>query len=475
MSTNADSAHAIAFVLIDGLGDVSVPFLKGKTPLQFASTKYLDSIAGAGLNGLLDPVEPGLACGSDTAHLSILGYEPRLHYRGRGAFESLGAGIAMEPGDIAFKCNFATLDTPSGIVISRRADRKFEDIGPRLCADLNGVRLPSFPQHTVSVKYATEHRCGVAVSGPGLSDAITGTDPLKDNLPLQEVRPLDDSREAAHTAAVVAELSAVLCDVLKEHPVNVERIAAGKPPANIVLLRGCGSRIAVETFEQRHGLRACMVAPTKIIAGLGMSLGVDCLSVPGATGDYRTQFHKKTEAIASALTDGGYRFGMLHVKAVDDTGHDRQAVLKVRYIEGVDAMVGQLIRRLWEAEAAGRGRFSLCITSDHSTPVEFGDHSHEPVPFAIARLTHVVEALGGDSAVRGIPLEPIPHPDPGESIADLLATKIENESVVTAAVETSAQHVVREFDEVAAAQGALGRFPGSQVMPLIRSFLSAVP
>ncbi|KAK9901638.1 hypothetical protein WJX75_006034 [Coccomyxa subellipsoidea] len=418
-----ENPQRIAFVLIDGLGDVSIPFLDGKTPLQFASTKFLNSVAGAGLNGLLDPVEPGLACGSDTAHLSILGYEPRLHYRGRGAFESMGAGIPMQPGDIAFKCNFATLDPSSGIVVSRRADRKFEDIGPRLCADLNGVRLLGFPQHSVAVKYATEHRCGVAVSGSGLSDAITGTDPLKDNLPLQEVKPLDGSSEAAFTAALVMQLSATLCNVLQDHPVNMERITAGKPPANIVLLRGCGSRIAVESFEQRHGLRACMVAPTKIIAGLGMSLGMDCLSAPGATGDYRTQFHKKAEAISAALVDGGYRFGMLHVKAVDDTGHDRQAVLKVRYLEAVDAMVGQLIRRLWEAEASGRGRYSVCVTSDHSTPVEFGDHSHEPVPFAIARLTHVVEALGGSSAV----------------------------------------------------EGALGRFPGSQVMPLVRSFLNAPP
>ena len=95
--------------------------------------------AAAGLNGLLDPVEPGLACGSDTAHLSILGYDPREYYRGRGAFESMGAGIPMSPGDIAFKSNFATLDTDTGTVLRRRADRKFEDVGPILCAALDGA------------------------------------------------------------------------------------------------------------------------------------------------------------------------------------------------------------------------------------------------------------------------------------------------------------------------------------------------
>ena len=102
--------------------------------------------AAAGLNGLMDPVEPGLACGSDTAHLSLFGYDPRTHYRGRGAFESMGAGLAMDPGDIAFKCNFATLDPATGVVVRRRADRRFEELGPQLCAALDGLRLPSFPQ-----------------------------------------------------------------------------------------------------------------------------------------------------------------------------------------------------------------------------------------------------------------------------------------------------------------------------------------
>lgn len=133
----------------------------------------------------MDPVEPGLACGSDTAHLSLFGYDPRTHYRGRGAFESMGAGLDMAPGDIAFKCNFATLDPASGVVLRRRADRRFEELGPLLCAALDGAALPSFPQHAVSVKYATEHRCGVVVRGAGLTDQISGTDPLRDNLPLQ--------------------------------------------------------------------------------------------------------------------------------------------------------------------------------------------------------------------------------------------------------------------------------------------------
>ncbi|PSC70414.1 archaeal type cofactor-independent phosphoglycerate mutase [Micractinium conductrix] len=523
----AREPERVAFVLIDGVGDVTVPALGGRTPLQAAALPHLDAVAAAGLTGLMDPVEPGLACGSDTAHLSLFGYDPRTYYRGRGAFESMGAGLDMAPGDIAFKSNFATLDPASGIVLRRRADRRFEDLGPVLCAALDGMRLPSFPQHTVSVKYATEHRCGVVVRGTGLNDAIGGTDPLKDNLPLLRAEPLDGSPQAAHTAAVVNEVSDCIRQVLEGHAVNAQRVAEGKPPANVVLLRGCGCRLALQEFHERHGLRACMVAPTKIIAGLGMSLGVYVLDVPGTTGDYRTLFHKKAEAIAEALATGGYQFAFLHVKAVDDTGHDFMVQMKPRYQEVVDRMVGQLLRLLWSHERAGNGRYSVVVTGDHSTPVEFGDHSHEPVPFAIAHLRHVVEAMGGDAAVQSIPLGGIPHPgEEGNGTAAGQAAEAaagqaggveerqqqqqqqQQEGPPAAASQQyqqgpsaaafrqqQQQHggpppasqqqqdeqqqqpqarwpsAVASFDEIAVAAGPLGRFPGSQVMPLVRQFI----
>eukprot|EP00798_Chlamydomonas_sp_ICE-L_P006637 gene6637-3294_t len=149
---SANTQESVLLLVIDGVGDVAIPSFQDRTPLEVAHTPTLDAIAAAGLNGLMDPVEPGLACGSDTAHMSIFGYDPRSFYCGRGAFESMGAGIKMAPGDIAFKCNFATLDPSSGLVTKRRADRKFKHMGPTLCAALDGLSLPSFPEHTVVVR-----------------------------------------------------------------------------------------------------------------------------------------------------------------------------------------------------------------------------------------------------------------------------------------------------------------------------------
>lgn len=397
----------------------------------------------------------------------------------------MGAGLAMAPGDIAFKSNFATLDEGTGVVTSRRADRHFEEEGPVLCAALDGMKLPSFPGYEVRVRYATEHRCGVVVKGPKLSGNISGTDPLKDNRLLLKAEALDDTEEAKHTAAVVNELSKEISKILVAHPLNAKRAAEGKSIANIVLLRGCGIRIEVPTFEEKHGLSACMVAPTKIIAGLGLSLGIDILEAPGATGDYRTLLTSKATAIAKALScplqpspfvfvpgedehkpgrRDGYDFGFLHIKAIDDAGHDKASVLKVRGLEAVDRAIGQLARLLWEAEKSRKFQYYLCVTGDHSTPVEYGDHSFEPVPFALCKLSNFVSAVG-ETTVMGTSLDafPLPSAKAGDDIE--LSEKTSNGR------RAFSGDSVFEFSEIAAARGCLGRFPGSEMMGIIKKFL----
>ncbi|KAI7865366.1 2,3-bisphosphoglycerate-independent phosphoglycerate mutase-domain-containing protein [Spinellus fusiger] len=416
-------SQKLLFVLIDGVGDVAVPELNQKTPLQTAKTPWLDALASSGLNGLMDSVEPGLACGSDTAHLSLLGYNPRHCYRGRGAFESMGAGLDMMPGDIAFKSNFAYIDKDSGIVISRRADRHFEGLGPTLCAALDGITLPSFPHHTVAVKYATEHRCGVRVRGPGLTDDITGTDPLKDNLPLLKCQPTVSTQEAEMTSQLINELSDSFYHALEQHPINHDRIKANKHPANCILLRGCGSCIDIPSIAELHSMRSFLIAPTCIIAGLGMTAGMNIIHVEGATGDYHTNFQAKADAVLEALTGPLYDFGFLHIKAVDDAGHDRNVTLKVDFLEKIDAMLGFIISELDNRE----DQYIIIVTGDHSTPVLYGDHSCEPVPFCISHVNDCVQGIQGDRSAA--------------------------------------------FNELEAAKGALGRFCGDQIMGIAKAYM----
>ena len=144
--------------------------LQGQTALKFAYTPILDKLAKEGICGMHDPVQPGLACGSDTAHMSIFGYNPLKLYNGRGAFEAMGTGLLMKPmSDIAFKCNFAYLNEETKIIERRRVDRLFGEWGVPLCQAINSIIIPGYESYEVSCEYATEHRCGIKVSGPGLS------------------------------------------------------------------------------------------------------------------------------------------------------------------------------------------------------------------------------------------------------------------------------------------------------------------
>jgi len=425
----------LVFILIDGVGDIAHPKTNMETPLAYADIKNIDSISKHGINGLMDPVEPGLACGSDTAHMSLLGYDPRKHYMGRGAFESIGAGIDMIPGDIAFKSNFAILDKETGIVTSRRADRNFEKPGPILCNALNGLTLPNFPGYSVTVKYATEHRCGVRVSGPGLSNQITGTDPLKDNLPLIHCKPTDNSKEAEFTSRLVNELSDTISEILLKHPYNEERKKEGKPLVNCVLLRGCGCCIDVPSIEKLHGLKSFMIAPTCIIAGLGATLKIDIVKVPGATGDYHTDFNAKGEHFFKTITDKekNYTFGFLHMKAVDDASHDDRPDLKTKFLNDIDKMLGVLINNLIEDEKKNDVEYTILITGDHTTPMLLKDHSCEPVPFCIAKIKSLYKDI---------------------SNTNLLVDDVES------------------FSEINVGKGLLGRFLGLDAMTIAKNYMN---
>jgi len=449
----------VCWVLIDGVGDVG-----SETPLQKQSMDACDAVASAGVSGLMDPVQAGLACGSDTAHLSMFGYDPLRYYRGRGAFETMGAGLEMEPGDIAFKCNFACLDIKSGVVVSRRADRNFEDVGPTLCDFLDGIPIPSFPEHSVAVKYATEHRCGLRLRGPGLSDLVSGTDPLKDRLPLRKSAPLDASAEAEQTSRIINALSEIITQKLIDHPVNQQRAKQGKPKANLVLLRGCGARVKVPSFWERHQMKSFMIAPTCLIRGLGMSIEMDIINAPGATGDYHTDLESKANtALATfAQEEPRYDLGFVHVKAVDDAGHDRSAPLKLEFLKKCDDMVRRIALGLHQLQVKTGDPFVICVTGDHSTPVAYGDHSAEPVPFAIASVAAVASLLAPPPASNG---QPGPgaaangQPGPGAAAGE------------TAQERAKVCDAVSKFSEITAAQGALGRFQGLEVMGIIRRFL----
>jgi len=404
----------VLFILIDGLGDTTTK--AGMTPLQAAHTPTFDLLAKKGLCGLMDPVEAGIACGSDTAHLSILGYDPRLYYQGRGAFETLGTGLAMGAGDIAFKCVFAYLDRESQIVKCRRADRHFEDAARALTESLDGITIEAEGNsYSAAVKYATEHRCGVCIRGPNLSAAITGTDPLRDNLPLLNCEPLNTSEDAKLTCKVIRSFSKTFQDTLESHPINLARVRMGKPPGNVVLFRGPGGLPSFPSFSEMHGMKAFMIAPTCIISGVGIALGMEIIKVPGATGNAKSNFTAKFITAVEILSSTDYDFGFVHIKAVDEASHSGMPAEKKALLEQIDRALVLAIPNI------DKDGFLVVLTGDHTTPSQHHfDHTHHPVPFLISNLKH--------------------SEDP-----------------------------VDRFDELSIASGSLGRFTGLSVMNLIKT------
>ena len=394
-----------ALVLIgDGMGDRPVPELGGKTPLEAARTPNLDRIAKEGECGLMDPIAPGIRAGSDTSHLAILGYDPFECYTGRGPFEALGIGMDVKPGDIAFRCNFATVDD-NLVVLDRRAGRIREGTDELAKAlneaigEIDGVKC--------IVKESVEHRAALILRGEGLGDKVSDVDPHEVGQRIHKAEGEDEP--SRRTARVLNEFVRRSHDVLSKHPVNEERRKRGLPPANILLPRGAGRAPHLEPFERRFGLKAAMVAEVGLIKGIGRYLGMTVPDVPGATGSHDTD----VEAIAKAVLDAlkGHDFVLVNLKAPDVGGHDQDPEAKVKDVELMDRLVGLILEGLDTSEVY------IVLTADHSTPISVGDHSGDPAPIAIAgpdvRTDDVVEfgeracAKGGLCRIRGRDLLPI--------------------------------------------------------------------
>lgn len=358
-------------IIADGLGGRPSDF-NGKTCLEAAHTPNLDELARRGALGLLDPIGPGIRPGSDTAHLSLLGYDPYRSYTGRGVFECLGMEMDVKPGDVCFRANFATVkETPEGLLLVDRRAGRIESGQDELAAALSAIELSGGVK--VEFKASTQHRGAFLLRGEGLSRRVSETDPHKTGTLVPEARALVDDPGAARTAAAMNEFIRKSYEVLKDHPVNRARIEAGKPPANIVLLRGASDLPHLELIEKLYGVRGAVIAGAALYRGVAIAGGMTRIDAPGATGGVDTDLVSKARTAIKALESFDYVF--IHVKGTDNKGHDRDAAGKKSFIERIDAeLIGALMEGLDWNET------HLAFTGDHTTPIDYGDHTAEPVP-----------------------------------------------------------------------------------------------
>lgn len=388
----AHSGTYPALLLIgDGLGDRAVPELGGRTPLEAAETPTLDRLAAEGESGLMDPIGVGIRGGSDTGHLALLGYDPYKYYPGRGPFEALGIGMDVARGDLAFRCNFSTVDD-NMVVVDRRAGRISEGTA-ELAAALDGLQIEDV---TCYFKESIAHRAALVMRGPGLAEHVSDVDPHEVGAKIWDAHSTREGDYAsAKTARILNTFVRRSYEILNQHPLNVQRRAQGLPPANIALPRGIGVSPDLPPFNEKEGVKSACIVEVGLVKGLGKYLGMDVISVEGSTASLDTDTEAIGRAVIDALRD--HNFVLCNVKGPDVAGHDGNARGKIDIIEKIDRMVAQIV------EATG-GQLIIAFTGDHSTPVTFGDHTGEPCPILFWGPTvrrDLVTTFGETAASRG--------------------------------------------------------------------------
>jgi 2,3-bisphosphoglycerate-independent phosphoglycerate mutase len=334
----------IVMMVADGLGGLPME-AGGPTELEAAATPNLDALASRGVQGGSIPVLPGISPGSGPGHLGLFGYDPLLYQIGRGALEATGIGFTLQPGDVAIRCNFCTLDE-AGLISDRRAGRIPTEQSSLLVERLRQVEVPGIEIFVEAVK---EHRFVVVLRGEGLGGSVDDTDPQQTGVaPLEPVAG-DDASE--RTAEVATDFLSQAGELLKE-----------EQAANFLTMRGFAARPELPTYEEVYGLRAAAIAVYPMYKGLAQLVGME---VVGNAQDLDEQI----DLMGSVWDD--YDFFFVHFKYTDSTGEDGDFEGKRERTEQFDAVLPRVEQLSPDV---------LIVTGDHSTPSFLKQHSWHPVP-----------------------------------------------------------------------------------------------
>ena len=361
-------------ILGDGMSDYPIPSLGGRTPLEAAYKPNMDFLARSGECGLATTIPEGMSTGSDTANLSVMGYDPARFYTGRSPLEAVSMGIDLKPDDVTFRCNLVTLseeadyrdctmlDYSSGEITSAEAEILIRDAARALCGE--GMTL--YP----GISY---RHCLV------LSRAKTGTDctPPHDIL----TRRVADYLPQGRYAEILLDMMIRSRDILRDHPVNRDRIARGLNPGSSLWLWGEGTRPALPAFFELYGLTGAVVSAVDLIKGIGICAGLRSIDVEGATGTIDTNYMGKADAAIEALRSG-CDFVYVHIEAPDECGHHADIEGKVRSIELIDR---EIVAPILTALRDSGEDFTLMTLPDHPTPISLRTHTRDSVPFALYR------------------------------------------------------------------------------------------
>ncbi len=357
-------------ILGDGMADYPLEELGGKTPLETAATPMMDELAGMSEIGMVKTIPEGMSPGSDTANLSVLGYDPRKYYTGRSPLEALSIGVDMKDTDVVYRCNIVTLtedDVP--YEEQRILDHSSGEISTEDAKVLMDAVCRELADDTYQFYVGTSYRhCMVWKEGQIL-DLVQPHDVLTQvigpNLPKDETLRYMQKRSY---------------EILKDHPINRERKAKGLNPANSFWFWGAGTRPALDSFEKIYHKKGVMISAVDLLKGIAVGADMDRKIVEGANGGLHTNYEGKAQAAVDALTKEGYDFAYIHVEAPDEMGHQGSIERKIQAIENLDQRVIRLVKE--GLDASGED-YRMLVMPDHPTPICLRTHVSDPVPYLL--------------------------------------------------------------------------------------------
>ena len=357
-------------ILGDGMADEPLKELGGQTPLEYAHTPELDALAKKSEIGLSRTIPEGMKPGSDTANLAVLGYNPRDHYTGRSPLEALSIGVPMKDTDIALRTNLVTL-TEEEVPFGEQTilDHSSGEISTADAAVLLEAVKRELQNETYQFYVGTSYRHLLIWDRGQVLDLAQPHDHLG-----QKIGPYLPEEETLRRMMVRSY------EILKNHPLNLARKAAGKNPANCCWFWGAGTKPLLPSFEEKTGKKGAMISAVDLLKGIAVGSGMTNIVVEGADGTLETNYEGKAQAAVDALTRGGYDFAYVHVEAPDEMGHQGSIERKIKSIEYLDQRVIRLVKGGLDASGV---EYRMLVMPDHPTPIRVRTHTSDPVPYLL--------------------------------------------------------------------------------------------
>ena len=356
-------------VLGDGMADQPLEELGGKTPLEYADTPGMDNLARWGEMGMVKNVPRGMAPGSDTANLSVLGYDPKIYYSGRSPLEALNIGVDMQEGDVAIRANLVTLTQEENYEDKRILDHSADEITTEEAKILLEAVKKELENEIFQFYTGTSYR-HCLIWKEGMTVPLT---------PPHDIRGKEIGEYLPDEPALL-EMQKKSYEILKDHPVNRARMEKGLNPGNSLWFWGAGTKPSLDPFEEKFHKKGAMISAVDLLKGIAVGTSMKNIYVEGANGGLDTNYEGKADAALKALLEDGCDFVYVHVEAPDEMGHQGSIEKKIKAIEYLDQRV---VARIKEGMDASGEDYRMLVLPDHPTPICVKTHTSDPVPYVL--------------------------------------------------------------------------------------------